>query len=290
MNHFADRLIEVCERVGAPVCVGIDPVLERMPEALASETPLGAIERFAGAVIEAVAGRVPAVKPQSACFERYGAAGVAAFERVIARAREAGLVVVSDAKRGDIGTSAAHYAAGLLADAPGRPGPDALTVNSYFGPDGLEPFLEEARAAGKGLFALVRTSNPGGDVLQRRELAGGGSVAAMIAELGKPDVGDRGYGLLGAVVGATRPDDAARLRALMPRQILLVPGFGAQGGTGAGVRACFHSDGRGALVTASRSVIYAFERGQDRWEAAIGEAARRFAGEVAGVAGGVGGG
>ncbi|MDX1682215.1 MAG: orotidine-5'-phosphate decarboxylase [Phycisphaeraceae bacterium] len=288
MTHFADRLLSACDKVGSPVCVGIDPVLERLPEGLAADgSAVERIEAFGLEIIEAVADRVPAVKPQSACFERYGAAGVAAYDRIVASARSAGLIVIGDAKRGDIGTSAAHYAAGCLVGAEGAPGPDALTINSYFGHDGIQPFVDAAAPLGRGLFALVRTSNPGGDAIQDRQLADGGTVAEavaeLIAQLGAGTVGEQGYSLLGAVVGATKPEDAARLRKLMPRQIFLVPGYGAQGGGAEDVLPCFHDDGRGAIVTSSRSVIYAQPEGGSSWQQAVADAADGLAEAVASV-------
>lgn len=286
LDHFADRLLQACEHKGAPVCVGIDPVLERLPADLQrpSADPAEAAEAFAAfveGVIDAVAELVPCVKLQSACFERYHWAGVQVYHRMIDLARQRGLLVIGDAKRGDIGISAEHYAAGCLGD-PLQPeielGPDALTINSYFGHDGVQPFMDLAARQNKGLFALVRTSNPGGDAIQGLKLADGGTVADAVANLvaqwGDTALGFSGYSLLGAVVGATKRQDAARLRTLMPRQIFLVPGFGAQGGSADDVRACFHPDGRGALITASRSVLFAYDKkpGGD-WRRAIAEAA-----------------
>lgn len=276
MKHFADRLLAACDSKGAPVCVGLDPVWEKLPAALRTGSDrVEAIEAFCRGVIESAAEHVPCIKPQLACFERYGAAGLAAYERVVRDAKGASLLVIADAKRGDIGASSAHYAAGLL---DGPHAADALTVNAYLGADGLQPFIDTAAANGRGLFALVRTSNPGGDALQRLPLQDGRTVADAVADLvvdaGESHLGDRGYSLLGAVVGATKPEDARRLRDRMPGQIFLVPGFGAQGGTADDVRACFKPDGTGALITASRSVIYADDgqNGSD-WQAPIAAAA-----------------
>lgn len=273
IEHFADRLLKACEEKG-PVCVGLDPVFGRLPEALQSAVPTEAIETFCLTVLDAVAEHVPVVKPQIACFERYGADGVGVYHRVVAAARDRGLLVIGDAKRGDIGASSAHYAAGLLA---GPTGADALTVNGYLGEDALEPFLRVASEEGKGLFVLVRTSNPGGDALQGLALQDGRTVAEAVAEMvarvGERHVGDGGYSCIGAVVGATKSHEQAALRQRMPRQLFLVPGFGAQGGTAEGVRGCFDGEGRGALITASRSVIYAFDQRADDWQSGIAEAA-----------------
>lgn len=291
MEHFADRLLDQCDRKGAPICVGIDPVLNRLPASLLREhgvrtgepvnaaSAVAAFRAFVSGVFSAVAPHVPCVKVQSACYERYLWPGVEAYHHAVREARGLGLVVVGDAKRGDIGVSAEHYAAGCLADASftdlhAPPGPDALTINPYFGDDGVKPFVNAAAPAGKGLFALVRTSNPGGDAIQGLALSDGRSVAeavgAHVAQLGAATVGRRGYSLLGAVVGATKPRDAARLREVMPQQIFLVPGFGAQGGSADDVRPCFRADGTGALITASRSVLFAYEKpATDDWRGAI---------------------
>ena len=282
--HPADRLLEAIARCGSPVCVGLDPVHERTPAALRAGDPgpVAAIERFSLEVIDAVAGIVPCVKPQSACFERHGSAGVAALERVMAAARAAGLEIILDAKRGDIGVSAEHYAEAAFS------GPaDWVTINAYLGEDGIQPFLRRQDPPGRGAFALVRTSNPGGDALQRTPLAEGGTVAErvarLVAEIGRACVGASGFSALGAVVGATKPQDAAVLRRLMPQQIFLVPGWGAQGAGAAEIRPCFDERGRGAIVNASRSVIYAGGDGPD-WKDRVRAAATAFAGEVAAVA------
>ena len=262
MQHFADRLLKKIEAKGAPLCVGLDPVYAKLPAPIRNGPggELGAIERFIRQMLPLLAEEVPCVKPQSACFERYGAPGVDLYRRITAEAQRLGLLVIGDAKRGDIGSTAEHYAHATL----GEGSPDAVTVNTYFGAEGLTPFLDLAERNGKGVFALVRTSNPSGDAIQSLELKSGGTVAQAVARIvaglgdAKKYVGERGYSLLGAVVGATKPGDAASLRALMPRQIFLVPGYGAQGGTADDVRACFLPDGTGAVVTASRSVTYAF--------------------------------
>ena len=283
-QHFADRLIDACRAKGAPVCVGLDPVLKRLPDAIDRADPVAAIQSFCLGVIDAVADIVPAVKPQSACFERYGAPGVAAYHKVVKHAKDAGLIVVGDAKRGDIGTSSAHYAAGLLAEPNGC---DSLTVNGYLGADGLEPFHEVAAEQGKGLFVLVRTSNPGGDAIQSLELKDGRTVSEavgdVVAQLGSSCVGDCGYSNVGMVVGATKPTDAIKLRQRYPQQIFLVPGFGAQGGGAEDVKACFKPDGTGALVTASRSVIYASDASDVAWKQPVATAARDLVDQVSGI-------
>ena len=271
VTHFADRLLAACRDKGAPVCVGLDPVVDKMSSSLRALHPATACGRFCTAVIDAVADVVPCVKPQSACFERYGGAGFGAMMQVIEHARRRGLLVIVDAKRGDIGISAAHYAVAFAAA-------DAITVSPYLGDDAVQPFVDAAAKRGGGLFVLVRTSNPGSDALQTLQLTDGRSVgdavADMVVKLGDGHVGRSGYSHVGAVVGATKPADAAALRRRMPRQLFLVPGFGAQGGTADDVRACFKDDGQGALVTASRSVIYAYAAdGEGTWTQAVTRAA-----------------
>jgi len=277
IEHPADRLLAAADGLGAPVCVGIDPVFERLPKTgRDADDPSRSLRDFSLHVLDALTGVVPAVKIQSACFERYGSAGVAACERVVNAARERRFVVILDAKRGDIGVSAEHYAAAAL---DGPYGGHWVTINPYFGRDGIDPFLELG-----GAFALVRTSNPGGDAMQSPRLGNGDTVAEhvarQIAELGRNAIGDAGYSRLGAVVGATKPDDALRLRACMPEQIFLLPGIGAQGGTIEALREVWDERGHGAIVTASRSIIYAFTEGDGDWSSCIGEAGRRFADDV----------
>lgn len=285
-NHAADRLLAAISSIGSPVCVGIDPVLERLPVCLApgsntTEAAISVITSFSLGVLEAVSGIIPCVKFQSACFERYGHLGVKALEQLIGQAKEHNLQVIFDAKRGDIGISAGHYA--VAAFEQSQQSSDWITINSYFGKDGIEPFMRN----GCGAFCLVRTSNPSSDRLQSQKLASGETVAqlvaSMVAEIGSDSIGDCGYSSLGAVVGATKPAELAALRELMPQQIFLVPGFGAQGGTVEDIRPCFSADGKGALITASRSVIYAFDASDSDWKTPITEAAKTFADQIAAV-------
>ena len=283
--HAADALCARVAKVGSATCVGLDPVIDRLPAALApanaaeSVQCARAIEAFSMGVLSSVASDAAAVKIQAACYERFGAEGYAAMGRVLAAARASGLVVVLDFKRGDIGISAEHYAASARAT-----GSHWTTINAYLGNDGIAPFL----ADGHGAFALVRTSNPSGDALQTLPLADGRTVAEavadMVAALGAASVGASGFSSLGAVVGATKRAEIASLRARMPHTIFLVPGYGAQGGTADDVRACFTSPQRGALITASRSVIYPKAAAGVAWEQAIREAARVFADEIRAIA------
>ena len=291
-ENFADRLLAAIERKGSPVCVGIDPRVDRLPGelAVAAEADharkLARIGEFCWQVLQAVAPHVPAVKPQSAYFEAYGPAGVETYFQVVRWARELGLLVIGDVKRNDIGSTAEAYAAGHLA---GPHTPDAVTVNGYFGRDGLEPFRKVCAAQGKGMFVLVRTSNPSAGQVQDFAGADGRKlyqhVAELVASLGEGDglVGERGYSAVGAVVAATYPDEARELRGRMPQQLFLVPGYGAQGATAGDCAASFKRDGTGAIVNASRSVIYAFSRKEYAdadWRQAVAAAAGAFAQDI----------
>lgn len=277
MSVFADRLAEAVSRAGSPVCVGLDPVYEKLPAELRSGADhCDAIEAFSAGVIDACRSVVPAVKFQSACFERYGSRGVRALELCVKRAVDAGLAVVLDAKRGDIGVTAEHYAASAA-----HASADAITLNGYLGPETIEPYLK----AGLGVFVLVRTSNPGGDIVQAPKLADGRSVAEMMADhvaaLGAAWMGAGGMSDVGAVVGATKASEGAALRARMPTQFFLVPGYGAQGGTAADVARLRTRDGGGVLVNASRSVIFA--EGEGAWHERVGAAARKLGEELRGM-------
>ena len=258
---------------GSMLCVGLDPDPARYPDSLTGSTD--ATEEFCRAIVDATADLACAFKPQIAYFASQGAESV--LERICEyiRSEYPDVTLILDAKRGDIGISARHYAA----SASGRA--DWITVNAYLGTDGIEPFLEHG-----GAFALARTSNPGGDALQRLRLEDGRSIAEAVADLlaeaGATHLGDSGYSALGAVVGATKREDAEQLRTRMPQQIFLVPGYGAQGGGVDDVLPCFNADGRGALITASRSVIYAFDTdGSGDWNDAVARAAEQLAGELA---------
>jgi orotidine-5'-phosphate decarboxylase len=283
--HFSDRLIESIRRAGAPTCVGLDPVLERLPADVrdASGDPAQAIGVFCRGVIDAVAEHAAAVKFQSACFERYGGPGFGLLWELAPYAAERGLSVILDAKRGDIGISAEHYAAMAVGA-----GAHAITVNAYLGPKTVEPYLQAAL----GVFVLVRTSNPDSDLVQGVHLSDDRTVAGLMADqvrsLGETCVGGEGYSDVGAVVGATKPEDGKALRSRMPRQVFLVPGYGAQGGTAADVRALLDERpeaGGGVLVTASRSVIYPPEVGNRSWAKGVEAASISFSTEIRQVLG-----
>ena len=225
-----------------------------------------------------------AVKPQLACFERLGAAGWTALAEVVADARARGLIVIADAKRGDIDISARAYGEAFFAGTdspfgalPGL-GADLLTASPLLGRDSLQALLTQARAAGGGLLVLVRTSNPGAADVQDRVLQDGQTVSGVLAELvddlGRPGIGARGLSDVGAVTGATAPEHLARLRAAMPHAVLLLPGIGPQGASGEGLQEAFRPGRAGGLISASRAIVYAADdRGQDPAQAARAAAA-----------------
>jgi orotidine-5'-phosphate decarboxylase len=305
MAHFSQRLDEAICRKGNPVVVGLDPrdrqlptdVLDRArqrhsrrPEQIAA-----AYEEFCTRIIDVVAPLVPAVKPQAAFFEEWGPAGCAALGRVIARARQTGLIVICDAKRGDIGTTAEAYARGYLAGADSDRatwGADALTVNPYLGRDTLEPFVRVAVERDAGIYVLVRTSNPGAGAFQDIRQVDGTTlyqrVAAVVEELAESTRKGYAYGAVGAVVGATYPQELAELRQAMPHAPFLIPGYGAQGGSAREVAGAFAADGLGALVNSSRGIIFAIERNEYagrfspvEWEPAAEAATRDMIADLA---------
>ncbi|NOX56176.1 MAG: orotidine-5'-phosphate decarboxylase [Planctomycetes bacterium] len=307
MSEYAERLNEAVRTKGTPALVGIDPRLDQLPEPLVEaarrkasgpcELAAMAFEEFACRLIDVVAPLVPAVKPQAAFFERYGPPGCRSLQKVIRHARQAGLIVICDAKRGDIGSTAEAYADAYLAGRDPGAAPwaaDALTVNPYLGRDTLDPFVRIARERGGGLYVLVRTSNPGAGTFQDRVSDGRplyAHVAQMVEELAvetSDSAASEGFGLVGAVVGATYPRELAELRRAMPHAPLLVPGYGSQGAGAADVAGAFRPDGLGALVNSSRAINFAFRRepyasqfGPERWEEAAEAAAKRMIADLA---------
>jgi orotidine-5'-phosphate decarboxylase len=281
--NFGDRVAEAVERKQSCLCVGLDPRIDLLPPEVITGLHPGAsgraraYERFCGGVIDAVADEAVAVKPQVAFFEALGGVGISALERVCAHARDAGLLVIVDGKRGDIASTAEAYAQAWLHrrdNAP--PAGDAVTLNAYMGGDSVAPFLATCRE-GSGLFILTRTSNPGGADVQEAELEGGELVweriASLVARWGEEHVGESGLSAVGAVVGATQPEAVARARELMPHAVLLLPGIGAQGGRPEVLHAATSAHPAGGLIAPSRSVIYAWrDRGGD-WRQGIRAAA-----------------
>jgi len=277
-DNFADRLLDAIDYSHAPVCVGIDPVIESLPPAIREkfssaesqrESAIDAIFEFTTRILKIVAPHVPVVKFQSAFFEKYLWEGVEAYYSLIQEAADLGLQVIGDVKRGDIGSTATAYAAGHMAEHDSGDDeqlvtPDAITVNPMLGLDTLEPFLKIARDAGKGLFVLVRTSNPGSAALQDVKLITGQTWSENLADQLAPIAADpslmgkRGFSSIGAVVGATQPHTMLSIRQRLPKSIFLLPGYGAQGATAEMTRAAF-INGSGAIVSASRSILYAHE-------------------------------
>ena len=301
MRHFADRLIQRTRRLGHPLCVGLDPHLERIPAlfrqgSMAPRDPrtAAAVESFLGAVLDRVSDRAAIVKPQIAFFERLGWPGLKALEAVVAKARGLSLPVLLDAKRGDVGSTAAAYAEAYLG-AEAALEADAMTVNPYLGGDALAPFVERAEGHGRGLFVLVKTSNPGSGDFQDRTLEGGGTLFETVAEsLAETALKLRGpatgWSSLGVVVGATWPGESERVRRRLPHSLFLVPGYGAQGGSAAdAVRGLVPGpDGRleGGVVSSSRGILFPpldADAGARGWERAIDGALDRAIDELAAV-------
>ncbi len=272
---FCDRLLDAIAAKGSPICVGIDPIFDLLPDDLTgkarnphdTEAAIDAIFEFTTAVLRTVAPLVPVVKFQSAYFEKYLWEGVEAYYSLVQEAKELGLLVIGDVKRGDIGTTATAYADAHLSehsfdDLEDVQLPDAITVNPMLGADTLEPFLKVAREQDKGLFVLVRTSNPGSGAFQDVKLDDGRTWSEMLADTLRPLaanpalVGEHGFSSLGAVVGATQQHTIESMRNRLPQSIFLLPGYGTQGATADMTRAAF-ANGKGAIVSASRSILYA---------------------------------
>jgi orotidine-5'-phosphate decarboxylase len=295
-SNFADRLADAVERKRSQLVVGLDPRPDLLPVELKGEAHLGreatadACARFCRGLVDAVAPYVVAVKPQSAFFEALGADGIRAFEEVCAYSRAAGLQVIADAKRGDIGSTARAYAAAFLEAENGRePVADALTVNPYLGRDSVDPYLGACRRHGAGIFCVVKTSNQGGAEVQDLVLSDGRPVWQQVAELvrdwGEDLVGEHGLSAVGAVIGATHPRAVGEARRLLPQSIILLPGVGAQGATPADVARAFTSGPASALVNVARDVIYAFRVSGMDWRTAAAAEASRYAREVWAVSG-----
>jgi orotidine-5'-phosphate decarboxylase len=285
MQSFVARLAERVLGGQAPIVIGLDPRLDALPAKVAAGQPAPA--RFVAFYREAlpvIARHAPCVKPNVAFFEAHGAAGYAAYEQTCALARQHGLLVLGDVKRGDIGSTAEAYAEGHFAIA------DAVTLHPYLGLDSVQPFLAHCRAGqrgGKAVFVLVRTSNPGAKDFQ--DLTVGGAplcdvVARAVAKWGADLPHEHGYSPVGAVVGATWPQELSRLRALVPHGWLLLPGVGAQGGKVQDLAAAFDQRGLGALVNQSRGVMQCFQTVASDWLDRIDAAAAAFAAECRAVA------
>jgi len=262
-----DRLIELIRTKNNPTVMGLDPMLSYIPDNFrAGKSVCDALFTFNKALIDAVADIIPAVKPQSAFYELYGLEGLTALDKTIRYAKEAGLYVILDAKRGDIGSTAAAYAEGLLGE--NSAGSDCLTVNPYLGTDGIKPFVDVSKKYDKSIFALAKTSNPSSSEFQDKIFADSSktlyrTVGEAIENWGADNIGEYGYSRVGAVVGATYPEQLAELRAALPHTFFLIPGYGAQGGTAKDTAAAF-VNGIGAIVNSSRGLMCAYKgKGDD---------------------------
>ncbi|BAK46487.1 hypothetical protein CXIVA_05200 [Clostridium sp. SY8519] len=272
------QLIEKIKQTGAPVVVGLDPKLAFIPEQIQKksfaeygetlEGAADAIWQFNKGIVDAVCDLIPAVKPQIAMYEQFGLPGLAAFQKTCAYCREKGLIVIGDVKRGDIGSTSESYAIAHLGKitvgshsyAPFAE--DFATVNPYLGSDGIEPFIKVCREEDKGIFVLVKTSNPSSGEFQDRLIDGRPlyeHVAEKVAAWGETSM-EGSYSNVGAVVGATYPEIGKALRKVMPKAFILVPGYGAQGGTGKDLVHYFNEDGLGAIVNSSRGIIAAYRK------------------------------
>lgn len=294
-THFSDRLIAAIKQKGSAICVGLDPRLTQIPKFIKDEktakkgrsleAAAEAVLDFNKGIIDAVHDLVPVVKPQFAFYVQYGFPGVWAFEGTCRYAHGKGLLVIADAKCNDIGSTAEAYAGGFIGDVDlfGNNvmplGCDAVTVNPYLGWDGVKPFVKACKKHGKGIFILVKTSNPSSGDLQDRTLleekiCNYELIGRFVESWGANEIGESGYSSVGAVTGATYPKQLAELRKIMPKSFFLVPGYGAQGGKGDDIKAAFNSDGLGAIVNSSRDIIFAFEKSNEYSEKDFAKAAR----------------
>lgn len=275
---MVSKLIEKIQKTKAPICVGLDPMLSYIPEHVTKkafaefgETLEGAakaIWQFNKEIVDATCDLIPSVKPQIAMYEQFGLPGLAAYDKTVKYCQEKGLIVIGDVKRGDIGSTSAAYATGHLGTV--QVGSQTLsgfnteyiTVNPYLGTDGVKPFVDVCNQCDRGIFVLVKTSNPSSGEFQDRLIDGRPLyelVAEKVVEWGDASM-DGAYSNVGAVVGATYPEMSKVLRKLMPRTYFLVPGYGAQGGTAEDLKYCFNEDGLGAVVNSSRGIIAAYKK------------------------------
>lgn len=280
-----NKLVAQIKKTGAPIVVGLDPMMKFIPEhikeksfAELGETLEGAAEaiwQYNKAIVDAIYDLVPAVKPQIAMYEQFGLPGLSAFYKTVQYCKEKGLIVIGDIKRGDIGSTSEAYAVGHLGKVQVGSrsyygfDEDFVTVNPYLGSDGVNPFIKVCKEEKKGIFVLVKTSNPSSGEFQDRQIADAGNrplyevVGEQVAKWGETHMGDT-YSYVGAVVGATYPEMGKVLRKIMPKSYILVPGYGAQGGKGADLVHFFNEDGLGAIVNSSRGIIAAYQ--QEKYE------------------------
>ncbi len=285
MRNFSDELVRKIAEMENPTVLGLDPKLDYIPDFIkeyaeqifpeeAAKATAKALWLFNKAIIDATCDIIPAVKVQYAYYEMYGIEALKTMLLTIRYAQKKGMLVISDAKRNDIGSTATAYAEGILGNTDlllgenmPMTGSDAVTVNPYLGIDGVKPFIDVAKREGKGVFCLVRTSNPSAGDFQDLKLGDGRmvyeAVAAKVNEWGEELIGEEGFSSLGAVVGATWPEQAVQLRKAMPKAIILVPGYGAQGASADDAVASFTADGKGSIVNASRSIMTAWKKNSE---------------------------
>lgn len=275
-----DKLIKEIIRKKSPCVIGLDPRIKDIPGFLKKGNDVKdickAILNFNKKIINAVKDVVPAVKPQIAFYEQYGYAGIKVFQETVNYAKKKGLMVIADVKRNDIASTAEAYAKAYLSKKIFEV--DFITVNPYLGSDGINPFIEMCKKYGKGIFVLCKTSNPSSKEIQDKRIGKKyvyEVVGELINEWGKELIGKYGYSSVGAVVGATYPKQAERLRKLLKHVFFLVPGYGAQGGKARDVVACFDEKGLGAIINSSRSIIFAYKKGfpEEEFDKAAREAA-----------------
>ena len=286
---FSERLVAAIRKKKNAVCVGLDPRMQQLPAILRQQratvgtTRAVLYRKFCFEVIDAVAHLVPIIKPQAAFFEQLGPQGMVSLFEVIKYAQEKGLLVLMDAKRGDIGSTAEAYASGYLASKGGGWGVDAITINPYLGDDTMAPFLDQCDQVGGATFVLVKTSNPGSGFLQDIQVDGR-TISEIVADWVETQSAKRpkceGYGPVGAVVGATYPEELLAMRKRMPSSWILIPGYGAQGGSASDVAGGFDDQGLGAIVNSSRGIIFAYETKKfgnlDSWQQAVEAATKEM--------------
>lgn len=284
--NIVDKLINKTIETKNPTVIGLDPNISKIPACYKSnvscnENPLAAVAdviyKFNCDIIDTVAEFVPAVKPQMAFYEKYGSYGVATFEKTVAYAKSKGLVVIEDAKRNDIGNTAKAYADGHIGKVEVLDGSyisafdvDFLTITPFLGSESLRPFIDVCIKNNKGIFVLVKTSNTSSGEIQgvitKDGLTISKSIAKYVAEQAEILIGEQGYSSIGAVVGATYPEEAVALRKMMPKSYFLVPGYGVQGGGAKDILPCFNSDGLGAIINSSRGILYTHMSDEERGE------------------------
>lgn len=294
MPNFADKLIRAVQAKKSSICVGLDPRLNKIPQFILNKhveesgetfkAASDAIIEFNKAIIDAVKDLVPCVKPQIAFYEEFGFPGIYAFQETCAYAKSQGLMVIGDVKRNDIGSTAESYANAYIGkvDLFGKQTEvfscDSITVTPYLGFDGIKPFIDQCNKFDKGIFILVKTSNPSSGDLQDRVVDNFAPLYEMVGHLveswGSDEMGESGYSSIGAVVGATYPSQSKKLRKIMPTSIFLVPGYGAQGATAEDIKSCYNDDGLGAVVNSSRGIIFAYEKNAKYGPQGFADAAR----------------